>query len=271
MYPGATLYSSVDAITALQSGDLEMAFYGVMTAFLIPEWSLISAGPSLFLFNDISHFKRFQDTDAYNRLLTRMEDMGIKPLTKAYLWGPEQIFNNKRPIAKHEDFQGLKLSVEAIPAAIEAISTLGGTAVQIPVPELPASLETGMADGLTVGFVAQMWMPLNKLFPYVTIVDAPCYPTGVAVSTKWWNTVPSDLQQKLQPLFEDAMAGWEPESSAACDEQFAIYKDTPGTTVTVMSDEEKARCREVLQPLYDKLSSEDQNVQDMMEAVEATR
>jgi TRAP-type C4-dicarboxylate transport system substrate-binding protein len=270
IYPGEMLYSSADATTALQTGDLEMTLYGADTSFLMPEWAMLSGGPALFLFDDIPHFKRFLDTDAYGRLLARMEAMGIKPLTSSYLWGTEEIFNNKKPIEKLEDFQGIAFTCKPSPVNLKAIEALGATALSIPNPELPSALETGMVDGITVGFPVQLFMPINMIFPYVTRTGYPCYPEGVAVSAEWWETVPPDLQQTLQSIFEDALVRWEEGSWAECDTQFAIYEETPGNTVTIMSDAEKARCYQALQPLYNELKA-DPNIQDMLEGVEVAR
>ena len=255
-YPAAQLYTFPDAITALQAGDLEMGFNGMPISFLIPEWDVISSLP--FLIDDGAHMQRLQDTDTYKALCKRMEAKGIKPLTRVYPMDEQPLYNRKRPIAKLEDLRGLKFSVGPGPTMMEAMTILSGSKpVNIPIPELPSSLETGMVDGSPFPRPVQVYIDFPRILPYMTLVPfGISFPVGLVVSTKWWNTLPSDLQQTLQRIFEDAMERWGKEIVIAGEEQFKIFKDTPGTTVTILTDAEEARWRKELKPLYDRLKQE---------------
>ncbi|MBN2060802.1 MAG: TRAP transporter substrate-binding protein DctP [Deltaproteobacteria bacterium] len=269
-YPAAQLYTFPDAMTALQAGDLEMGFNGMPISFLVQEWDVISNLP--FLIDSGAHMQRLQDTDAYKALCERMEARGIKPLTHVYPMDEQPLFNRKRPITKLEDLRGLKFSVGPGPTLIEAVTILSGSKpLHIPIPEVPSSLETGMLDASPFPRPLQIFMDLPRILPYMTVVPfGMSFPVGLVVSTKWWKTLPQDLQQTLGQIFQDAMERWGKEVVTVGEEQFKIYKNAPGTTVTVLSDEEFARWRKELKPLYDKLMKEP-NVRAIMEAAEATR
>jgi TRAP-type C4-dicarboxylate transport system substrate-binding protein len=145
-YPAAQLYTFPDAIVALKAGDLEMGFNGMPISFFQPEWDVICGLP--FLVNDRDHLLRFQNTKAYKDLCARMEAKGIKPLTKVYPMDDQPFFNSKHPITKLKDLKGLKLSVGPSPTFIEATAILTGSKpINIPVAEVPSSLETGVVDG----------------------------------------------------------------------------------------------------------------------------
>lgn len=269
-YPAAQLYTFPDAITALKAGGLEMGFNGMPLAFFSPEWDTLVGIP--FLINDSAHLKRFEASDAYNKFCQRLEADGIKPLTKVYAMGDQPIFNKKRPIAKLEDMKGIKFSSGPSPTLIESMTLLSGSKpINVPVAEMASSLETGLFDGSMFPWPVQVFLPLPKLLPNVTNVNyAVSFPVGLAVSTKWWNGLPSDLQKTLQKIFDDAMTQYDQQITQVSAEQFNIFKSTAGTTVTELSSSEKARWTEELKPLYTKLE-QNPNLLELIKAAQATK
>lgn len=268
LYPAGTLYNFPDAMVALKAGQLEMGFNGRPAAPIIREWDVITSLP--FLFDDRAHFMRFQETDAYKHLCARMEAMGIKPLTRVYPMGNEHIMNSKRPVETLDDLRGLKLTVPPGGVLTEAMKVLGVTSVPVPIPELPSALETGMVDGLECHHVPQVFIEFPRLVPYCTVTNICWYGAGLAASAKWWNTVPPDLQETLQGIFEDAMDGYGEATFAFSEEQFGIYKATPGTVVTQLPAAEKAKWVEALKPLRDKLKK-DPKIREIIEAADSIR
>jgi TRAP-type C4-dicarboxylate transport system substrate-binding protein len=269
-YPAAQLYTFPDSITALQAGGLEMAFNGMPLAFLSPEWDLLCGVP--FLINDSAHLKRFEETDAYKKFCQRLEAQGIKPLTKVYAMGDQPVFNNKRAVAKLEDLKGIKFSSGPAPTLMESLTLLcGSKPMNVPVAEMATSLETGVFDGSMFPWPVQVFLPLPKILPYVTNINyAVSFPVGLAVSVKWWNGLPADLQQILQKSFEDAMTKYDVQITKISAEQFDIFKKTPGTTVTELTPAEKARWTDTLKPLYDRVGK-DANLAELVKAAQATK
>ena len=269
-YPAAQLYTFPDAIVALKAGDLEMGFNGMPISFFQPEWSMICGLP--FLINDGDHLLRFQDTKAYQDLCSSMEANGIMPLTKVYSMDDQPLFNSKHPITKLEDFKGFKISVGPSPIFIEATSLLcGSKPINVPVAEVPSSLETGVLDASPFPWPVMVFMDLPRLLPYVTTIPyGVSFPVGLVVSAKWWKTLPPDLNTKLRALFEDAMERYGREITKLGDEQEKKYRDTPGTTVSVLSADEQARWMEKLKPLYEKMR-QDPKLSIMIEAAESTK
>jgi C4-dicarboxylate-binding protein DctP len=267
-YPAATLYNQPDALVALQSGDLEMAFGGVMVGFVFPEWEVITSLP--LLFNDLGNYMRFLETSAYQNLGKRMKAKGMVQLTKVYPMGANALFNSKRPLKSPKDFQGLKVSVPPSKIFLEAINQLGAKAVSIPVPELPAALETGMVDATPNSFAVMPHIDLPRLMPYTTMVPINMFALGLIVSSKWWDTVPNDLQAKLDTIFSSAVEKWKDETLSICEKNINIYKATSGTVVTHLSDVEIAEWRKALKPLYDDLKKKP-NLREIIDAAEKTR
>ena len=269
-YPAAQLYTFPDAIVALKAGDLEMGFNGMPISFFQPEWDVICGLP--FLVNNKDHLLRFENTKAYKDLCARMEAKGIMPLTKVYPMDDQPLFNSKHPIIKLEDFKGLKLSVGPSPTFIEATAILSGSKpINIPVAEVPSSLETGVVDGSPFPWPVQVFMDLPRLMPYVTTIPyGVSFPVGLVVSAKWWKTVPPDLQTKLQKIFEDAMQEYGEGIVKLGNEQKQKFINSPGTTVSTLSADEQARWIEALKPLYNKIR-QDPQLSAMINAAESTK
>jgi TRAP-type C4-dicarboxylate transport system substrate-binding protein len=269
-YPAAQLYTFADAVTSMQAGDLEMGINGMPISFFVPEWDIICN--LLFLVDDNAHLQRICDTSTYKDLCARMEAQGIKPLTRVYPMGNQPLFNNKHPIVALADFKGLKLSVGPGPTFLEAMTLLSGsTPVNVPVPEVPSALETGMVDGSPFPWPVMSFIDFPRLMPYVTEVSfGLSFPVGLAVSTKWWNTLPTDLQQTLQKTFEDAMTGYGQMVVGVNDDMEKKYADSTGTTVTVLTDAQLQVWKDALKPLYDK-AEKDPNLLAIIKAADETR
>lgn len=269
-YPAAQLYTFVDAVPAMQAGDLEMGINGMPISFFVPEWDVICSLP--YLVEDNAHLQRLYDTDAYKDLCTRMEAKGIKPLTRVYPMDDQPLFNGRHPIEKLEDLKGLKFSVGPGPTMLEAMAILSGSKpINVPVAEVPSALETGMMDGSPFPWPVMTFMDLPRIMPYVTLIPfGLSFPVGLVVSAKWWNDLPGDLQSTLQGVFGEAMANYGQMVIAVGDEQQKLYTENPNTTVTELTDAETARWMEALKPLYDKMK-QDPNVLAVMQAAEATR
>jgi len=269
-YPAAQLYTFADAIPALQAGGLEMGINGMPISFFVPEWDVICN--VIFLVEDNAHLQRLCDTSAYKDLSARMQAKGIRPLTRVYPMDDQPLFNGKHPIATLEDFKGLKFSVGPGPTFLEAMTLLSGSKpINVPVAEVPTALETGMMDGSPFPWPVMTFMDLPRIMPYVTLVPfGLSFPVGLVVSEKWWNTLPADLQQTLQKVFEDAMAKYGGMVVQVGDEQQKKYTETPGTKVTELTSAEAAKWMEALKPLYDKMK-QDPNLRAIMEAADATR
>ena len=74
---------------------------------------------------------------------------------------------------------------------------LGASPVQIPVPEVMQSLQTGVVDGydntLLYGFAVSWYQPVK----HVTLSRHIYQPAVIAYSKKWFDTLPADLQAIL--------------------------------------------------------------------------
>ena len=87
------------------------------------------------------------------KLLDKLPEKGLIGLS---YWdhGFRILTNSRRPVAKVEDIQGLKIRVQQIPVFIDMFETLGANPVPMPFTELYTALETGAVDGQENPFVS---------------------------------------------------------------------------------------------------------------------
>lgn len=270
LYAGASLYTQPDAIVAMQAGDLEMAIGGGALAAFSPEWSVMTTFP--LVFDDLAHYERFLKSAEYKRFSDRMEAMGIKQLTPAYQMGNTVFLNSVRPIETSDDLKGLKLCGPPSPLKTEVMSALDIDFVLVAVPELLTALETGVVDGTEGNMYIMAVMDLPRLTPYCYYTPGLYiqYPMGLVVSTKWWDTLPSDLQEVLTRVFNNAVEEYKVKTTAVEQDFFELYDSDPRTVVTYMSEEDKAKIRELVRPIKERLM-EDPNIADIFEGADATR
>ncbi len=78
--------------------------------------------------------------------MDKLEDKGLVGL--AY-WehGFRHLTNSRRPVAKLEDIQGLKIRVIQAPLYLDMFNALGANAVPLPFPELYSGMEMKAVDG----------------------------------------------------------------------------------------------------------------------------
>jgi TRAP-type C4-dicarboxylate transport system substrate-binding protein len=269
LYPAAQLYSDPDAVTAVQGGTLEAAISGGTLPEFMPEWDLITSLD--FLFNNVAHFEKFMQTDAYKALLAKMETKGMKQVGIIYPFGEPAIWNNKRAINTVEDLRGLKLAQHGSSILQKGSAALGISAMDVPLAELVSSLETKMCDGIEGPPGMMDMMELQRLTPYYARAPFHVYPLGVMVSTKWWNKLPADVQTGIDSAISDAALKFKQAVITNSAKNIQKFKDTPGTTYVEMSASEIAKAQALLKPLRDELGNSNSDLAKIISAVEASR
>ena len=144
VFTGGTLGGDAQAISSLQGGTIDATF--VSTGLIAPMNKDFGNHYLPMVFNNEQEAAKVVDGPFGKKLLDKLPEKGLIGL--AY-WehGFRSITNNKRPITKWEDFQGLKLRSIQIPIFIDINNALGANAVPMPFTELFTALESKAVDG----------------------------------------------------------------------------------------------------------------------------
>ncbi len=144
IFPNGTAGGEVEMIRDVQLGHLDMGFI-TSAAFgsIIPEMGVFDMS---FLFRDAGHAHRTLDGPIGAEYLAKFNQNGMIALA----WGENgmrHMTNSKRPIARPEDLNGLKMRVPQSPVMLAAFKTFGADAQPLAFPALYGALQTGQFDG----------------------------------------------------------------------------------------------------------------------------
>lgn len=126
------------------------------------------------------------------------EDMaqktGLRIITIFDNGGYRNFTNNVRPIKSGADVKGIKIRTMESPAQMKIVSSLGGAPTPIAWTELYTSLQTGVVDGQENSPATIIAGSLYEVQKYYTIDQHTLSLAVFAVSEKWFQSLPEDIQ-----------------------------------------------------------------------------
>lgn len=129
----------------------------------------------------------------------------------------------------------------------EKVKALGLTPVTVSPPDMFMSIQTGLVDGVTIGWYYYRDFGLYNVMPYVTRVPISQFPFAWVMNLDKWNELPSDVQEVFEDMFESGYLArlyddmlWEEETNIR-DEAPTAY----GSTIIELTPDELARWAEL--------------------------
>ena len=189
----AALGSDVQMQQALIGGAQEMMVGSTATLVGITKEMAIWDTP--FLFNNAKEADVVLDGPVGQKVMDKLQDKGLVGL--AY-WenGFRNLTNNKQPVNKLEDLNGIKLRVMQNNVFLESFKTLGANAIPLPFSELFTALETKTVDGQENPYNTILSSKFYEVQKYLTVTNHVYSPWIVTVSKKWWDGL-SKAEQKI--------------------------------------------------------------------------
>ncbi|RXF75718.1 DctP family TRAP transporter solute-binding subunit, partial [Hansschlegelia zhihuaiae] len=144
IFPGGALGGEREIVESLQLGTVDMAMTGTsVVGNFVPE-VLIYDVP--FLFRDTKQARAVLDGQIGKDILAKFEDKDIVGLGYGEN-GFKMLTNNRHPVEKPEDLNGMTVRVMENEIHIAAFRQLGARPTPIAWPELFAALQQGVVDG----------------------------------------------------------------------------------------------------------------------------
>jgi tripartite ATP-independent transporter DctP family solute receptor len=251
LFPNGTLGGDLQTVSALQGGTIELTT--LPPGLLVGLSKEFGAFDLPFLFNDFKEADAVLDGPIGKRFMEKLPQ-GLVGLS---YWdhGFRNVSNSKRPIAKAEDFQGLKLRALEAPLMIDTFNALGSNAVPLPFTELYTALETKAVDGQDNPIVAFETNKFDEVQKHLSTTRHVYNPLVVLVSKKAWGQLSADERQVLmdaanETRIDQRQVSREMEAKAIDD----IKKK--GVIVTEVSAQERARMREKVKPVAENYTKE---------------
>lgn len=191
----ASLGSDTQMQQALIGGAQEMMVGSTATLVgLVPE---MAVWDTPFLFINAKEADVVLDGPVGDKIKAKLEAKGMVGLV---YWenGFRNLTNSKRPVAKLEDLNDIKLRVMQNNVFLDSFKALGANAVPLPFSELFTALETRAVDGQENPYNTIVSSKFYEVQKYLTVTNHVYSPWIVTVSKKWWDGLSAAEKKVLQ-------------------------------------------------------------------------
>ena len=245
---GGAAGGDLPATQALRAGTQEMVC--TSSSPLVGIVKELGAFDLPFLFANEKEADAVLDGPAGAYFNKKLEEAGL--INLAY-WenGFRNLTNSKRPVARAEDFDGVKVRVMQNNIFIDTFKTLGTNAVPMAFGEVFTALETKTIDGQENPFVTIETSKFNEVQKYLSVTRHAYTPFLILYSKKLWDQLNPQEQAVLR---EAAMEGQKVQRVAnrALNEKSLTSLKAKGMQVNEVSAAEQKRMFDKVKPVYDK-------------------
>lgn len=251
IYANAVLGGDPQNLSAVRGGTLD--FTSMATGLLAGVDKQFMVFDFPFLFNNAQEAYAVSDGPVGTQLLDGLSRFGMVGLG---IWdlGFRNMTNSRRPIARAEDLQGLKLRVIAAPIYIDMFNTLGANPVPMTFGEVYGALESRAIDGQDnpVGVIESA--KFAEVQKYLSLTRHIYTGMPLLMSKKTWDGMSAAERSIITEAANEAKA--EERRISQLKEAQAIDGLKKTMQVNEVSAAEVARLRQKVQPVVDKFSRE---------------
>lgn len=268
LFPGGILGGDLETVFALRRGILGLTVLnaglldGQIKEFVVYDFP--------FLFNDEEEADAVVDGPFGKQLLDKLSEKGLIGLGYWDL-GFRNVTNNRRPMAKLEDIQGLRIRTLQSPIYVDMFNTLGANAVPMPFPGLYTALERGAVDGQENPVTVIQANQFNEVQKYLSLTQHTYNPQALLISKRIWDQLSEDERKIIQEAAREATVYQRQVSRERQAEALeALKKDME---VNEVLPEEIERMREKVKPVIDKYAQEigEETVKELYAEIERVR
>ncbi len=235
----AQLYKDTEIVDALQEGLVEMGLVATNKwGGMIPA---IDAFDLPFLFEDLSSPKKFLDGGADAIFDREFMNKGVKNL----FWcdyGFIQMWNNKHPLHRPEDFVGLTMRSFSAGDS-ETLKALGAAPTLMSSSEMYMGLQYGTVSGATTGMPAAVSRKIYEVSKYLTIANYSTAEFCVQANLEWWDGLDEEAQKAILEAGKIAEA-WIRDAIAASEAEAEKVVRDYGLIVNTLTSEDRAALKE---------------------------
>ena len=233
-FHSAQLFKDTEIVEAVQEGLVELALVPVNKwSGMVPVADIFELP---FAFKDLSSPKKFIESGAGKILDKEFQDKGAK-IVFWVDYGLVQLFNSKRPLAKPDDFKGLKIRAFSKGSA-DTIKALGGVPVVMSSSEMYMALQRGTVDGATTGMPAAVSRKIYEVQKYMTLANYTTAQFFVQGNLDWWNSLKDNEKEVLLKAGEEAAEFIRGSIAQAEEQAYNVIKDG-GVEVYELNDKER--------------------------------
>ncbi len=266
VFPASQLGSTPRMIEGVQLGTIE-AWTGPpdLLVGVDPRFQILTAP---YLFNDLDHaFRVTNDKEFLDKFLALAEGKGLRGVS-LFPYGPSS-FVSRLPIRTPDDMKGKKYRVLATPIERAMVASLGATGVPINLNEVLPALQQGAVDGVQAGIVIFVAFKYYDVVKYH--VDTNHYTVAAmgAVSKKWYDGLPADLQQVVVEEGRAVHAELLPWTKEFHNGAARVWKERASEGWIELTAEQRAAFRQRMEGVDEKVAQEVPGVKEWLDLLRA--
>ncbi|NSL51363.1 TRAP transporter substrate-binding protein [Calidifontibacillus erzurumensis] len=249
VFPNGVLYAEGEEVDALIRGEVQMIApaYSNMSE-LIPEWLILDLP---YIFKDYEHVEAVLNGEVGKALLEKLQKHNIKGVA---FWsnGFKQMTSNRNPLRKPSDFLGQRFRIMPSKALEDQFRMLGVRTNAMPFNQVYPNLENRFLDGQENTISNIYSKGFYKVQKYMTISNHGYLGYAVMMNQEFWDSLPEDLQQKIQEAMDETTDWLFSESIAINQQQLELIKSSSDIQIYELTDEERQQWIDFFQPLYEE-------------------
>ena len=158
-----------------------------------------------YLVKDRNHMKKIEKEVFWSKIAPAVEKKGLKVIA---VWenGYRHITNNKHPINKPADLQGIKLRVPEGKWRVKMFQTYGANPSPMKFSEVFTALQTGVMDGQENPFTQIYSAKFQEVQKYLSLTGHVYTPAYATVGAKKWASLPADVRKILEDTAKENQA-----------------------------------------------------------------
>ena len=252
VYPNSSLFGDGKEMEALLLGDVQIIAPSLAKFEHYSKPIQIFDLP--FLFDDMAAVDRFQASPAGQGLLSSMEDKGITGLG---YWhnGLKQLSANK-PLHEPKDARGLKFRVQASQVLEEQFKAVRANPRKMSFAEVYQGLQTGVVNGAENPYSNIYSQKMHEVQKYITESNHGLLDYMVITYTKSWTGLPDDVRTELRKIMDEVSVEVNKQAEALNQGDKQRILEAKTTEIITLSDEERAKWREAMKPVWKKFEGE---------------
>ena len=251
-YPSNQLGTEMQQQSALRGGTQEMQSPATTSLIgIIKEFGLIDFP---FIVSTPEQADALLDGPLGTALLAKLPE---KDLIGLGYWdlGFRNVTNSRRPIAKGEDLEGIKLRVIPNPVYLETFRTFGANPVPMSFSELYSALETRAVDGQENPFSVILSNKFYEVQKYLSATNHTYSTNIILVSKKFWDRLSPAEQTILREAAIEARDYQRQVSREQAQKAVAELRGK-GMQVNELAPAELDRMREKTKPISQRFAAE---------------
>ena len=251
-FPSNQLGNEMQQQSALQGGTQEMtAPAPTSLAGIVKEFGLLDLP---FIVANSQQADALTDGPLGKMLFAKLPDKGLVGLA---FWdlGFRNVTNNKRPITKPEDLEGIKLRVIPNPVFLETFKTFKANPVPMPFSDLYSALDTRAVDGQENPFAVILSNKFFEVQKFLSTTNHVYTANTILISKKFWDRL-SPVEQKLVQDAALEARDYQRKISREAAQKAVGELRAKGMQVNEVPPAELGRMRQMVRPVHDKFMAE---------------